>query len=222
MPSPSARTVPVLCSTAVFLLSAFAVGCDDSLIVEEEVLPLSEERSEAIVTSPEATAFFSLYDEWTDRVEAAVERGVSVSEMQALASQQSDDLNVILFGSQANADMFVERKQGVINRLMKAYPELATVDTEGAVERCEASDPILAQNLVEGLGSRATQPSDTVAGEAQARQDGPVCGSRWQQVKLLACAAVAGATCGPGAALCGWGCWCTLCSENSALADVMC
>ena len=48
-----------------------------------------------------------------------------------------------------------------------------------------------------------------------------VCGSRWQQVILLACMAAAGSTCGAVAALCGWGCWCMLCTENSAVFDAM-
>lgn len=51
----------------------------------------------------------------------------------------------------------------------------------------------------------------------------PTCGSWWNQVKLVACAALCGvSTAGIGAGVCGWGCWCTFCTKNSAVANVIC
>ncbi len=50
-----------------------------------------------------------------------------------------------------------------------------------------------------------------------------VCGSYWNQVKLAACAGLCSfSTAGAGTALCGWACWCMLCTENSSVADVIC
>lgn len=50
-----------------------------------------------------------------------------------------------------------------------------------------------------------------------------VCGSYWNQVKLSLCAAGCGVTtAGLAAGLCGWGCWCTFCTKNSALATAIC
>lgn len=41
----------------------------------------------------------------------------------------------------------------------------------------------------------------------------PTCGSYWNQVLLVTCAAGCGvSTAGIGAAMCGWGCWCTFCT----------
>ena len=50
-----------------------------------------------------------------------------------------------------------------------------------------------------------------------------VCGSYWQQVKLAACSGTCGiATAGAASVLCLWGCWCMLCTENSAVYDAIC
>jgi hypothetical protein len=52
--------------------------------------------------------------------------------------------------------------------------------------------------------------------------DKPVCGSYWQQVKLLSCMALCSvATGGWGTVLCGWACWCMLCPE-SVTGDLIC
>lgn len=182
---------------------------------------MTEDQARVIALSTEATAFLALYDEWKERVEAAKARGVTVDEMKALvASQNNAELNAILFGGEASANAFVLRKQAATTQLIKTYPELATVDTRGGVEACKAADPVLTQRLIEGKEATST------AMAMQQDESTPTCRSYWQQVKLLACAAAAGITCAPGGpasqAFCGWGCWCMLCTENSAVAEIIC
>jgi len=173
---------------------------------------MSEQRAQEIATSPEAAAFLSLYGEWKDHVVAAKQRGVPTSDLQEMAARHDAELGTVLFGNQANVESFSERKQAAIAGLMEAYPELAKFNVENESEACKTTDPIITRNIIERAGGEE-------GNSAQQRQAEVPCGSYWQTVKLLACAAAAGVVCsegGPGGVLfCGWGCWCMLCPDSA-------
>lgn len=234
----NARRACLLLSASVFL--AFA-GCDGRLFEEpesrlSEVIDanstasgaLTEQQARAIVASPEAAAVFAVFDEWTYAIQASVDSGMSFQEFKRLVSGEDIDLMVGVFGGHELLDSYMSRKNKAINDLSQSFPDLAGYGPgyEIANGRCEVSDEDRLSNMYWSMynrsGVRVPPMSEIgVNDDPEGRHPNPVCGSYWQQVKLLACAGASGAWCGPGAPLCAWGCWCMLC-PNSPLGDIIC
>jgi len=79
------------------------------------------------------------------------------------------------------------------------------------------------RNFERSVDYRFAVGSDKIGYDQRSAVKKIVCGSYWNQVKLGLCAAGCGVTtAGLAAGLCGWGCWCTFCTKNSALATAIC
>lgn len=113
-----------------------------------------------------------------------------------------------------------QRKE-TLERIVSVYPVLLKL-AEEEDRPCAIADQESVARFFDRLESDALESGDPFTSNlASVIADEPVCGSHWQQAKLLACSAAA-SFCGPTALLCGWGCWCMLCGDNSAVADAIC
>lgn len=193
----------------VVVIAVLALGaCERSAVVapepEPELNALTAEQLVEIATASETAALLAISEGFLRRVEAALAAGMTVAELREMRAQSDDGgLGLVLFGSAEAADHFRQGLAIATNRVAERFPVLR--DPNLVLDACQPLD--IGPVSLEGVGQ--------VSGDT-------LCGSYWQQVKLAACAVGAQVACGPGYFFCAWGCWCMLCNENSAVADVMC
>jgi hypothetical protein len=196
------------------------VGCDSTSNLEAPEI-LTAEEAEIIATSANARAVFELYSESLDLLNAAIARGIPAERMGQLYLEGSPEFSQLVFGSDEVALQWEERRANALNALVKEFPVLKRLAEDGATA-CPVTDRESIKRLFASLESRQSSVGNVEPANLSASMaEGPVCGSYWQQAKLLACSAAA-SFCGPTALLCGWGCWCMLCKDNSAIADTFC
>lgn len=183
---------------------------------------LSDELCFEIVSSQECQTYFNLRFEFISNVENSIRNGFSVSmltdlSMAAIMDQDIEPFYNIIFDDYCEGEAYVARLAEATKALYKKFPVLNTIIPEGAEELSKENIERFYMNI---YNSELSKSSNVIIGQYK---DEPVCGSYWQQVKLLACAtACSFATVGVGTVLCGWACWCMLCPENSAVANVIC
>ncbi len=189
---------------------------------------ISEERVREIWASDEVQQVLTLQSEFVRRVDAAVERGVAVDEIRAAATaavgEGNDDaaLAELLFESREEADEYVATLQEARFAVTAAFPEVAAAEEDLEPSACALGTGAVDTFFDRFEASRSAQLDPTIDGAA-GRTSVPTCGSYWKQIKLLGCAGLCSAsTAGLGTVLCGWGCWCMLCSTNSAVGEAMC
>jgi hypothetical protein len=200
-----------------------ASGAATRLPVEPTI---AETRAEEIWSSSEVQLVLSLQDTFVARVYAALQAGVPLDTLRAaahLAASGNDaQLAVLLFGSTQAGAAFATALADARAAAITAFPEVTYARNDTDPSECTLRSGTVDSffdNFTIIHSSRLTPLEDAAA----QRDRGPVCGSYWKQLKLLGCMGLCSATtAGLGAAFCGWGCWCTLCTTNSALADLMC
>ncbi len=176
-----------------------------------------------ITTSSETYNLFQTKMEYVDIVQGAIDRGHHIDSLRSLAisvvngTSASIEYDTILFQSQSAADDYYSSLDSSISLFFNQDTSVLQqiIDTVSTNQReikninfffdnfddiSNNSTAILAE--LEGIGS------GTTVSEAP-------CGS-WQNVALvwgcsLGCSF---ATSGIGTPLCGWGCWCSFCSDS--------
>lgn len=184
-------------------------GCvpDEAAAPDATVIEITEDRAREIVTSPSGSAYFALLHYRTEAVASAIQRGVQRDRLRrAVEADDRDWLATELFGSVEAGTTYAERLEEARVTFVNAHAEVRqVVENPGTqITACDQPEDRAATLMVASLAAE------------------PTCGSYWQQAKLLVCTAASGAVCGPGSLMRAWGCWCTLCSDNSELADLMC
>ena len=182
---------------------------------------LSEELCFEIVSSNECQTYFNLRYEFLANVENSIRNGNSVSvltdlSMAAIRNQKLEPFYNVIFDDFCEGASYVERLTYATKALYKRFPVLKNIIPESTEGLSKESIESFYMNIYRNELIKSSLGNSEVSDE-------PVCGSYWQQVKLLACATGCSfATAGIGTALCGWACWCMLCTENSSVADAIC
>lgn len=199
---PVPRFVVLIIATAAVLTACVPTREDE----------LSESRANEIAASEESQRMLRLQEEFAERVDLALSKGLSREELRVAAitaAEKGDDAQLadLLFESRAEADRYASSIRDARLALFAKYPELQ--------QQVDPSTCTLTSQGVEaffkGFNERRTV------------QRAEVCGSKANQVRLLACTALcAGTTLGAAAGLCGWGCWCAFCTRESGVAKVIC
>ena len=216
----------------------FIAGCTQDVLFEDtsniaiefrKVTPLSESESLTLMTSVEARELFSLRLDFLDTLNLAINGGEHIDTIRNLCLDAVTDtakynqLLSVLFSSTSTGEAFFSSIEDARDDLFSEYPTLDTL----ADSHCIALDSNINALFDDfsSIRSSLTNNSGSTYGPGGFPEggSGPVCGSYWQQVKLLACAAACSTlTGGVGVALCGWACWCTLCTENSEVYNLLC
>lgn len=208
----------------VALIIMIILSCSDhkremDLLLDD--YKLSDELCYEIVSSKECQTYFNLRYEFLANVRNSIRNGSKVSlltdiSMAAIRDQNLEPFYNIIFDDYCEGESYVERLTDATKALYKKFPVLNTIVSESAEELSEGNIERFYINIAKRELSKSSLENSGVCDE-------PVCGSYWQQVKLLACATGCSfATAGVGTVLCGWACWCMLCSENSAVYDAIC
>ena len=222
---------------AVFVL--LIAGCSESVTelepnLNEEKVTIDEKMIKEMWQSPEWRAMMDIKRESLEFISQAIERGVTKEELKAAiatdfnlegANSRFDDL---VFQDPNTVDELRNSILGARKAFVDKYPQILTINLNEVLDedgRCE---------LTHDQSYRMIDNIDIVLEEHDSRyslykggvDDLPPCGSWWNVAKLVSCATLASFGCGPGGpaalTLCGWGCWCMLCTENSALANAIC
>jgi hypothetical protein len=182
---------------------------------------LSDETCFEIVSSIECQTYLNLRYEFLNNVEKAIRTGSSVSQltelsMAALIDQDLEPFYNIIFDDYCEGVSYIARLSEATKALYNKFPILNTIISESP----EALTKENIEKFYFNINRVELRKSSLANNESN---DEPVCGSYWQQVKLIACATGCSfATAGVATVLCGWACWCMLCSENSVVADTLC
>lgn len=186
---------------------------------------ITEERAEEIWSSPEVQHMLDLQHQFVERVDAALARGVALDDIRAAmhlaTSPRADDSQIValLYESREEADRYVAALKAARAAIPEAFPEVAAardeLDPAGCTVQGKSVDGFF--NNYDKVRESRLNPLD------ERNAPAPVCGSRKNQLKLLACATLCSFTSGGlGTVACGWGCWCTFCSKDSVLATYIC
>ena len=199
----------------------------------------TEELANELFASEELARLDSLRKDVLDRIDDALDRGVDEEE---LTDAFKDVLNEThnadstageyLFQSNASADVYEEEVLAAHEALIAAYPLLINDDPDdmedpdfggifntGAPEVCEITDESIGDFFAhfDAIYEHETGSS--------AQEEDAFCGGWRNQLRLVGCLTLCGVAAPAGgavAALCAWGCWCMLCTENSVVANVIC
>ena len=169
---------------------------------------LDEDEARTIVTSAEALHFQELLQGLKSGIDSA-------DNPTALLAMTETELGNPLFSDPDGMTKWTREFESAKSDLYAAFPVMSRMS--GEAPECLMG----AEQFAAYTASLEGRDGIAFSDELPEDEDGPVCGSYFQQVKLLACAALC-STMGPAAGLCGWACWCMLCSENSAVYDFMC
>jgi len=212
------------------LLSLLFVTAIFSLSFSQNAFSLSEEESLAVLNSEEVINLKNKNAEFIQHIEDAISNGSSLDEIRAIAiscaeSKNYEDFYNLVFGSVEQGVEFIESfsaaKSAFLskNTFIQENPDVFSCSSCDKTEIEVISyffdnfDNIKGKNI---LNSNL----EITKGEGGEK---PVCGSYWNQVKLIACMGLCSAyTVGIGTAACGWGCWCEFCKDNSKLAKSIC
>lgn len=208
----------------VALIIMIILSCSDhkrdmDLLLDDQ--KLSDELCYEIVSSKECQAYFNLRYEFLANVGNSIKNGYKVTyladiSMAAIRDQNLEQFYNVFFDNYCEGESYLVRLTDATKSLYKKFPVLNTIISEDTEELSKGN---IERFFINVARSELSKSSLGNSGEC----DEPVCGSYWQQVKLLACATGCSfATAGVGTVLCGWACWCMLCSENSAVADAIC
>lgn len=213
---------------AIMLLTIFIMftACDRSGLLEDSTVKLTEEESYEIVKSDEFQSFIQLNQSYHEKIIKLLddENMVDIFIETSISSIKDDDYTEYyktVFGSYHNGKLFMNNLQNARDKLFSTFPVISDIKVNNRVNFTETE--ILTS--LSNISYRASLPENCMKSHSEntEEEEGPVCGSYWQVVKLAACsAACSGATSGIGTPLCGWACWCMLCNENSAVADTIC
>lgn len=193
-------------------------------LVSSAQFSLTEQQSREVLLSPELQTVIQLQNQFLDKISNAVSQGTSIESirtaaLEALQTNNYQTIYLMLFNSYQSAESFFNSLTAAKANFLRAN---SFIQQNIGVFTCQTClTPITAEasyffNNFQAFNSNRVNPG----GEDG---DPPVCGSNWNKVKLIICTALCSATtAGLGAALCGWGCWCTFCTKNSALAAIIC
>ncbi len=206
------------------LLAIVALSCDNQaskLIEIPESVILTEKESFEIVSSNEYKEYFSLRYQFLKLVKNAIDSGYNAKILTEISieSIQTNDHKVFytaIFKEDSKGIHYLDKLTEAQLNLYKKFPVLYSINTD--------NDPTLSKSQISSFYHSIENSKINSTGNFSSNQENEVlCGSYWQQVKLLGCAGLCGtATAGAGAVLCGWACWCMLCYENSAVFDSIC
>ncbi|MEE1945377.1 hypothetical protein VRU48_09675 [Pedobacter sp. KR3-3] len=214
-------------------------------------IKLSEAKSLEILKSKEAKELISAQNEFLDKVKAAVKSGKTLQELKdaitlEMSDPRSEAFTKIVFGDKDKWETYLKRLSSARLAYLKANEIFRLNTSSFTCSNCNVSEKEQVNNFfrnfnayydgkLQVIENNTSVPSAnktstlkpnsvSVADDSDSDPNGdPTCGSYWQQAKLLACmTACSFSTVGVGTPLCGWACWCMLCSKNSATADFIC
>lgn len=187
-----------------------------------EPIVLSEKESFEIVVSAEFKTYFALRFDFLNRVSDLLNKGYDAEFLSqvcfaSINENQHDLFYETFFDSCFEGERYIVELSQAHQNLYNKFPVLQWIGTE-------SDGNLSADDVKEFFLNIELNLNDGISGELIPLKKGQVvCGSYWNQVKLAGCAGLCSvSTAGAGTALCGWACWCMLCTENSSVADVIC
>lgn len=203
-----------------------AVIFSGHLFAQQE-FSLSEQDSKKMILSGEFQTMISFQNQFLDAVDNAVKKGTQLPEIEKLALDAAKGnataFYTVLFGNERAGAVFFNNYSSAKRSLVNSSPDTRNHPEVFVCKTCYSSQEDQVRFFFKNFN---TFNKYRYTGKVDLSSDGkavPTCGSYWNQFKLLACAAACGAsTAGIGAAVCGWGCWCTFCSQHSSAASVIC
>lgn len=194
---------------------------------------LSEDESQQVLLSYEFQNFVQSRNDFLDKIAHALSRGISLNSIRdaTLAGIQNDDYqslySLLSFSSSQDGESFFNSLANARNSFLQAYPDIQQHLNEFICQSCSTSltDQVnYFFNNFDAINTYRYSP-----GSEEGQDPGtdpfrkPTCGSFWNQLKLGICAAGCSVTtAGVATPFCGWLCWCAFCTQNSALASVIC
>lgn len=196
----------------------------------------SEKESFEIVKSKEAQKLITLQNTFLDKIKIALKKGYTMEELKtaaikAVEKKDQKEFMSAIFGSEIEGNDFVTELEKSRKDFLIKFPffeknsqhvtcvecqKATTLEINSFFSKFKIYDRNRLKNLPNGIAYSMAEEVEEIDG------GGPVCGSYWQQAKLIACAALCSAsTVGVGTVLCGWACWCMLCPE-SVTGGVIC
>ncbi len=190
---------------------------------------LTEDSSNQIMLSQEAKNLFKWNNSFLDKIQTKINEGVSLetiknSMLDAAQSNNYTGFYTLLFDDYNTGNLFFNE----ISNYKQQFRDKYTFVTEHpSLFQCQSCPLTTIDNInyfFNNFGAFSTNRfMNNREGVEPLREAGPVCGSYWNQVLLLGCAAGCSVTtAGFGAGMCGWACWCTFCTRNSSVAEVIC
>ena len=215
----------ILLSAGLFLVSLITFAQTDNIFM------LSEEASKEIVKSPEFQNVFKLQNEFLDKISNAVNQGIPLESIRtatidAVENNNNKPVYSMLFSDYQSGENFFNALSEAKNTFREKH---RFIEENKSAFTCSTCSKTLSEevnflfNNFQAFNNNRYIPGTSSNTERAAE---PVCGSWWNQVRLgicaVACGVVTVGTAGIATAACGWGCWCTFCTQNSALATVIC
>ncbi|MEP7163218.1 MAG: hypothetical protein ABI741_00915 [Ferruginibacter sp.] len=187
---------------------------------------LSEEASKELIQSREYQTLIKFQHDFLDIISDHVNKGVSLEFintviLDAIKTNNYKEVYQMLFSDYESGDAFFiswgDAKRALLtkNLFIEKHMEVFTCKT------CHYSLSDQANFFLKNFPffDKNRYPGTTSLSGKEALP----CGSYWNQVKLGVCATACGlSTAGIGIGLCGWGCWCAFCSQNSSTANIIC
>lgn len=186
---------------------------------------LTEFESRAIILSSEFQTLIRFHNRFLDKIDSVVDQGTSLDSIRAAAlgaveSGNHQPFYLMLFNSIQSAESFFDSLTISKNNFIEANPFVEEHEEEFTCSTCSTT---LTGEINYFFDNFQTFNANRYNPDGESAAEGPVCGSYWNQIKLAACAAACSATtAGFGTAFCGWMCWCTFCTKNSALGTILC
>lgn len=189
---------------------------------------LSEEVSKQIIESPEYQNCIRFQNDFLDIISNKVNQGTSIESIKtatlnAIRTSNYNEIYLLLFGNYQSAEVFftgmANSQRSYISNLKTNYPNMPSLG-------CSTCHSFLTDDVnyfFRNFNVFNTNRMPVSGGTSEGVAPEPTCGSYWNQVLLAACATGCSVTtAGLGVAMCGWGCWCTFCTRNSAVAAAIC
>lgn len=205
---------------------------DEISIRSDDTDTLTDEQILLIINSKEFKTYFKYKDSIIVLINKAIQRGENIDNIRELALQSLTDstkefeLSKIIFRDSENGNSFFNNFSKSRDSLFNKFPELellsqsVEIDYEDQINFLFNNFSLISDNVINKKAGFENIFNNT---NYEPITKEPVCGSYWQQFKLGVCALGCSlTTAGIGTALCGWGCWCWFCNENSELSKVIC
>ncbi len=197
----------------------------------EELNILSEAESYGIVRSEEFQSYVSLRFHFIDLIYIAIQKGHDLETLkkvtiESINTEKNTQFFSVVFGSKQKGLEYINSLEMSRVALYDKYPVLYEVSSQMKSPEVSANFVNMFYDNLETISKERF----VIQKVSKSRVNDPheysiTCGSYWKQIKLIGCSGVCGLATpvvGPGAFLCVWGCWCTLCNDNSAVAEMMC
>jgi hypothetical protein len=191
---------------------------------------LSEEESIIVTESYEFNNLANYQLRFMEIVNGALSQGITLTNLKMAAKESIETGNDEIFCRMIFADpelgkKFLEDFSNAKKQFIEANPRLAENRDAFICTTCKKSNSEQAEVFFDVFEKyHVSKPllENTDQGINQYR-NGYTCGSAWNRVKLILCAASCAIPSGMLAtAFCGWRCWCQFCSENSELGSIIC